>query len=307
MKVLSRVGPAIKAAFNAATDRRYRYYYGHRHVALHSDRERLAEAKLRSLPAFTGPGNAIAEELGEHGIAMLQPQWSSHQLAEVVAYFAARPCADPYRPQLGQFIGPDAAPLQTHVGFFDNPTVVHAPHCLRLANDPDILAAVAAILGAKPTISYMAAWWSMPGRGEPEEAELFHRDVDDLRFVKLFVYLSDVTATSGPHMFVRGSHKSDVLSERIRYQDERVQAAFGREQILTLTGPAGTMFLENTFGLHRGVPPAQTPRLIFQVLYTLDEYIGGPQRPVRHVTNPFEGLTLDPYINRVYCRVTSQL
>ncbi|RYY22813.1 MAG: hypothetical protein EOP62_22200 [Sphingomonadales bacterium] len=234
---------------------------------------------------------------------MLPRLWDDRQIGEIRRYFETQTCADPYRPKLGRFVAPTGAPAATHVAYFSNEQVAHAPHCLRLANDSQILEAVSYVLGAKPTISYMAAWWSIPGRGKPEHAEMFHRDVDDLRFVKLFVYLTDVTDKSGPHMFVRGSHKSEELSERIRYSDEAVQDTFPRQDMLTLTGSAGTMFLENTFGLHRGVPPSDEPRLIFQILYSFEEYIGGPKRPVRTVENPFEGVALDPHVNRVYCRL----
>lgn len=298
-----RVMPLIKAAINAATDRRYRYYYGHRDIATFGEREKLAQRRLARLPAAEACNSDISERLDTDGIAMLPRFWDEEQLGELRRYFETQTCADPYRPELGQFVAPGDAPAETHVAYFSNEQVINAPYCLRLANDPQILSAVAQMLGAKPTISYMAAWWSMPGRGKAEHAEMFHRDVDDLRFVKLFVYLTDVTAKSGPHMFVRGSHQSEELSERVRYTDETVAATFGKDDILTLTGPAGTMFLENTFGLHRGIPPANEPRLIFQALYSFEEYIAGPKRPVRSVANPFEGVMLDPYVNRAYCHV----
>jgi hypothetical protein len=298
-----RVIPLLKAAVNAVIDPRYRYYYGHRNVATFGEREKLARRHLENFPATKTSNSEIAQRLDADGIAMLPRFWDDTQLSETRSYFETQTCADPYRSKLGQFVAPAAAPAVTHVAYFSNEQVAHAPCCLRLANNPQILEAVSHVLGAKPTISYMAAWWSMPGRGRPEHAEMFHRDVDDLRFVKLFVYLTDVTIESGPHMFVRGSHKSEDLSERIRYSDEVVQDAFPQQDILTLTGSAGTMFLENTFGLHRGVPPSQEPRLIFQVLYSFEEYIGGPKRPVRIIENPFEGVVLDPHVNRAYCRI----
>jgi Phytanoyl-CoA dioxygenase (PhyH) len=301
--VLNRVKAISKAASNTLTDRRYRYYYGHRSVALFGEREKLALKKIASLPKLAVAKSELSERLMADGIAMLPRLWTDTEISEVRQYFEAMDCADPYRPEHGRFKAPANAPADTHVALFDNAQVAHSPHCLQLANHPEILAAVANMLGAKPTISYMAAWWSIPDRGEPEEAELFHRDVDDLRFAKLFVYLTDVTQENGPHMFVKGSHRSEELSERIRYDDAMVEAAFGKNDMLTLTGSAGTMFLENTFGLHRGVPPASKPRLIFQVLYSLEQYIGGPRKPVREIVNPFEGLELDPYINRAYCRV----
>src|SRR5690606_8644383 len=97
---------------------------------------------------------------------------------------------------------------ETHVGHFDDRTILHAPHVLRIANDPEIISAVSGALGARPIISSLIAWWSIPHAGQAREAELFHRDVDDWRFIKLFVYLTDVDAGAGPHVYVPGSHCS---------------------------------------------------------------------------------------------------
>jgi ectoine hydroxylase-related dioxygenase (phytanoyl-CoA dioxygenase family) len=170
-----------------------------------------------------------------------------------------------------------------------------------IANDPRVLLVVEGALGAKPTLAAIRVWWSTPTQsGEPEHAELFHRDVDDLRFIKLFVYLTDVDENTGPHMFVSGSHRQNRLTAISRYGDSEVEQAFGSRNILSITGKAGTAFLENTFGVHRGVPPRQGPRLIFQPLYTLRPVIFGPPKPLcrRENFSP----SFDPYINRVFLR-----
>ena len=297
------IWPALKAVYNAATDERYRYYYRQRRVENQTSRDRWAQRLVRTLPHSGGEPVAEAEVLARDGIAHLPPLLTPEQLTEMRDYFSTRRCADPYRAHLGEFVAPGNAPAETHVAFFSNELAANAPHALRIANDPRILSAVEHVLGAKPTIGYMTAWWSLPHRGEAEHAELYHRDYDDLRFIKLFVYLTDVDAESGPHAFVRGSHRSDQMLERVRFSEDDVAAVFPEEDRLSLTGFAGSAFLENTFGLHRGVPPRSKPRLIFQVMYTLRPYIAGPRRPVRTVAAAHEGLMLDPYINRAYCRV----
>jgi hypothetical protein len=121
----------------------------------------------------------------------------------------------------------------------------------------------------------------------------FHRDIDDLRFVKLFCYLTDVDEESGPHVYLPGSHRANKLTATGRYQEEEVYQAFGEPR--RFTGPAGLTFLENTYGFHRGLPVKSKPRLIFQVLYSLRPNGYGPKRPIGS-----RG-THDRYINRVYC------
>jgi hypothetical protein len=66
------------------------------------------------------------------------------------------------------------------------------------------------------------------------------------------------------------------------------------------TGKAGTAFLENTYGFHRGVPPTEKPRLLFQVLYSLRNSIYGPDEPVARIGADGIPAGIDPFINRVY-------
>jgi hypothetical protein len=147
----------------------------------------------------------------------------------------------------------------------------------------------------------MSAWWSLPADGTAQQAENFHRDVDDWRFVKLFCYLTDVDETCGPHVFVRGSHKRNKLTDIRRFTDCETEATFGAENLVRFTGQAGTAFLENTYGIHRGTPPQEKPRLIFQILYSLRPVIYGPKTPLARVGANGVPNGLDPFINRVYC------
>jgi len=285
------------------TDERYRQFYLQRQIRSVPSRERSANRLASRLPAFEG-GNATAGQadvLKDRGYLFLDDLISVEQLRDMRAFFSTNKCADPYRPALGKFVAPGEAPPQTHVAFFSNQTIIRAPHALEIANDPRVLGIVSGFLGAKPTISLLTAWWSMPHQdGKAEEAERFHRDVDDIRFVKLFCYLTDVDEVSGPHMFVPGSQNIDRLTKIRRYEDSEIVDAFGENSLSKFTGKAGTTFLENTYGFHRGVPPTQKPRLLFQVLYSLRNSIYGPDRPVGRIGVDGVPAGIDPFINRVY-------
>jgi hypothetical protein len=286
------------------TDKRYRQFYAQRQILGVPARERKANSLASRLPDFDAKGadqSAQSAILRDRGYLFLDNLISADQLEQMRAFFSVNECADPYRPALGQFVAPANAPPETHVAFFPNETTIRAPHVLSIANDPKVLSIVAGFLGAKPTISLLTAWWSMPhGDGKAEEAELFHRDVDDIRFVKLFCYLTDVDEVSGPHMFVPGSQNIDRLTKIRRYQDREIKEAFGENSLSMFTGKAGTAFLENTYGFHRGVPPTQKPRLLFQVLYSLRNSIYGPDRPVGRIGTEGIPAGIDPFINRVY-------
>jgi hypothetical protein len=289
-----------------ATDRRYRQFFLQRMVKDRATRERWADAVAARLPAYSGdrsPSDSDhARALKQQGYAVLPSLIRADWLSDMVAYFSEQECADPYRPEIGTFRANDNVPGGTHVAFFPIDAVIAAPHVFAIGNDPHVLAIVADALGAKPTISYMTAWWSLPaGDGTAQHAERFHRDVDDWRFVKLFCYLTDVDEAAGPHVFVRGSHRINQFTDIRRFTDEEVGSAFATDDIVAFTGPAGTWFLENTSGIHRGIPAIGKPRLIFQVLYSLRPVIYGPKAPVARLGQAGVPGDLDRYVNRVYC------
>ena len=67
-----------------------------------------------------------------------------------------------------------------------------------IANEPYTLSIVERYLGATPTILGYTAWWSFAQPDEARDAQLFHQDMDDYRFVKMFIYLSDVGPRTDP-------------------------------------------------------------------------------------------------------------
>ena len=168
-----------------------------------------------------------------------------------------------------------------------------------LANHPQLLAIAADYLGATPTIAAMQAWWTIGHASNAIELardDMFHRDVDDLRFLKMFTYLTDVDANNGVHSFVPTSHRSTELVKRAPISNEQVRHYFGDDGEKTFTGPAGTIFLEDTWGIHRQTPAVSGRRCIYSVIYTVSGL--DPNSPPRPVAPLPPGL--DAYINRIY-------
>jgi hypothetical protein len=158
----------------------------------------------------------------------------------------------------------------------------HSPLVARLAEDPVLLEVAARYVGAKPTLVGVNLWWSYPEQADAAArdfaAQKFHFDLDDFRFIKFFFYLTDVDATSGPHVAVRGTHRHkrrasfrEQFAVR-RYSDQEVLAAYGADSVVTITGPAGTGFAEDTMCIHKGLPPASRPRLALQIQYALNDF-----------------------------------
>lgn len=244
----------------------------------------------------------IAEALAGPGIYMLGQRLTAEQSAEVVRYFSQKEVHDPYRPEHPRFLpDSDKRHVNAHIAHHAPEDTLKAPYLFELANDPKILASIATHFGCKPTIGYMAAWWSYNTPIGAQQAELFHRDVDDWKFIKLFMYLTDVGEDSGPHVYVKGSASSPELCEIRRFTEEEVTEKFGKDNILSITGKAGSAFVENTFGIHRGQPVKKGTRLLFQVVYSLTALPYAPKQPVASPSEVAQ-VPFDPWINRHYVR-----
>lgn len=264
--------------------------------------DRIAARIGQGPVAGTENGRTAAAALSSDGFAMTPWLVPPERAAEMRRYFEGQKSFSPYNPAAGEFQAPGEVPKGSHVAHFRPHVVLGAPHALAIANDPAVLEAVQSALGCRPTISYMAAWWSVASNDDALHAELFHRDYDDWRFIKLFIYLTEVDQGAGPHIYVRGSHRENRLMPIRRYSDDEVASAFGRDRFVQFEGGPGTSFLENTFGFHRGLPARTAPRLIFQVVYCQGPIPYGPVRPIGDASQVEEGLSLDRHINRIYLR-----
>ena len=87
-------------------------------------------------------------------------------------------------------------------------------------------------------------------------AQLYHFDMDRPQFLKLFFYLTDVTPDTGPHCYVRASHRERpaALWRDGRHADDEVLALYGRASEVEITAPRGTLIAVDTSGFRKGKP-----------------------------------------------------
>lgn len=124
--------------------------------------------------------------------------------------------------------------------------------------------------GCTPILHHVHFWASYPG--DLESTQKFHQDFDDIRFLKVFIYLNDVSELNGPHCYVQKSlqnahniiKKDNKLSERL--EDDLVNDYF-KEDVLHIKGNTGTMIIEDTHGIHKGAKVKEGKRFIFQLLF----------------------------------------
>ena len=136
-------------------------------------------------------------------------------------------------------------------------------------SDPALALIAARYLGQPVIQDQTALWWTTTkGAGDAAlNAWMFHQDRDRLSFLKIFVYLTDVGPENGPHVYVRGTHRRVPRSLRAdgRQTDAAVKEAGLADQVVSVTGPAGTMMAVDSVGLHKGLPPQAGDRCVLQV------------------------------------------
>jgi len=264
----------------------------------HRDRISSALAAFQpKTPDFQPSMKAVAlnAQLAIDGVTSLQGPLPEDVQGDMLSWFKATPCHDPYRPHLGRFTWDKVPSEETNIGYYTWDEVIRAPHLLDIANSPDILQTAELYLGCKPVIDNIGAAWSFPGRETAKGVQRFHRDFDCARCFKLFIYLTDMDEESGPHVYVRGSHRSNILDSGKAQTDAQITDSFGADAIHTITAPAGSWFLEDVYGFHKGLLPISKPRLLVAIEYNLYPSPLSPKKPLLPADNRY-----DPYINRLF-------
>lgn len=165
--------------------------------------------------------------------------------------------------------------------------ILQIPEIQKIAFDDRILNTVGMFFGSDPILCQTNSWWSKNHSKHRSNlsgnAQLYHQDAEYLKFIKVFVYLNDVGEKNGPHKYVKGS--ASIAEERLgkdyflssRVEDSEVLELFGEENIISFEGKKGTVIIENTLGLHKGVPVVSGARLLLQLEYTNSLYLDSTQ------------------------------
>jgi hypothetical protein len=159
---------------------------------------------------------------------------------------------------------------------FEMQDLLRNPDVQRLISDPALLSLAQGYFGSAPRADVLGLWWNTAYTTRPSEnaAQLFHFDLDRIKWLKVFIYLTDVKPENGPHSFVAGSHRSFGIPAEfldkgyVRLTDEEVGRRYSRDDIIEFSGPRGTILIEDTRGLHKGKLVGIDDRLVLQVQFS---------------------------------------
>jgi len=121
----------------------------------------------------------------------------------------------------------------------------------RMASDPEVLRVVRAYFGCEPTLVECKLFVSDVSLPDVL-ATGFHFDHAGVRSLNVMVYLTPVDLETGPHVLVAGTHRNKKLRDYFREMTpiEEIERRYPRD-VRVVTGPAGSVLLENAEVFHR--------------------------------------------------------
>jgi hypothetical protein len=146
-----------------------------------------------------------------------------------------------------------------------------------VVEDPVLRSIVNSYLGHEPRQIMTILDWSFASDFTDEERRKlrhhvidYHYDVSGFNFVYASFYITDTDRHSGAHMMMKRSHNNKslrmLLGSAAASQDT-VRKRYGIENEITIEGPAGTGFVQDTSCYHRATPPTAGDRLMLAVRF----------------------------------------
>ena len=156
--------------------------------------------------------------------------------------------------------------------------------------DNDFSETISNLIGQKVFLQAVDSWITLPvpekrenyeEMTKYEDTQNWHRDVDNLRDFKVFIYFTDIlNVEDGPFEIILNTNKFHFFNP-LRYYDKiklRVKNKFVQKKyknnIVTVNGEIGTVFIADTRALHRGRPILKENkyRMVFQLYYSIHAF-----------------------------------
>ena len=152
---------------------------------------------------------------------------------------------------------------------FDNEDLLKNEMVAKYTTDKNFIKICENILGSKPYITGITSWITLPATfldskqyddiKKFESSQMWHRDCDYLRDIKLMTYLTDVIdENDGPFEIIKNTHSFNFFNPFVyemglamRVGNNYIKKKF-KEDLHSFFGNGGTTYLVDTRNLHRG-------------------------------------------------------
>lgn len=137
-------------------------------------------------------------------------------------------------------------------------------------------------LGIYPFLGRFYCWYDFPNHQyeQPVSTQCWHKDSDDIRFFKIFIYLNKIESDNGPFSFVKKTHLNNVDENKIRHlkkttkfnsfktlSDQDILNLFPKENVTECIGDFSTTIFADTSGYHKGKTLEKNKRLMLVYEY----------------------------------------
>jgi len=202
-------------------------------------------------------------------------------IAEIKAFALSEPLHAIYAPNGPIFryadvlngFAPDGRPIP--VGGVSDPQ--RCPAIQTIINDPILRCIVRRYLGHEPRkVLALLSWTFCSAMTDDERRRLrhhvidYHYDVEGFDFIYASFYITDTDRRNGAHVMMKRSHRKKplrMLLGSVRASQEDVYQVFGRDNEITIEGPAGTGFVQDTSCYHRATTPTHGDRLMLAIRF----------------------------------------
>jgi phytanoyl-CoA dioxygenase PhyH len=156
----------------------------------------------------------------------------------------------------------------------EGPTIDPSNPILRIGTCDAVLDVVNGYLGMWAKLVYLDMWHTIPvDIGRRVGSQNWHRDPEDRRMIKAYLYCADVDAGAGPMEYIPGtalggpyahlwSWKPKATHAERYPSDEAITKRLPDAERIKCTGRRGTLVLCDTSGLHRGGISRTSSRLL---------------------------------------------
>ena len=155
--------------------------------------------------------------------------------------------------------------------YSQDPTLNISDPWLQLALDTRLLNIVNSYMGLWAKLHYLDLGYTIPLNVERSKAasQHWHRDPEDERIVKAFLYFSEVDEEAGPLQYIPGSRRRSAgpyghlwhKRSQAYPPEKELENRIPQSQWWTGYGPPGTLALVDTTGFHRGGYATKRARL----------------------------------------------